>query len=142
MSHYILDTDVFTLIQHVNPVVLGHIDRVIKDGHTIGLSIVSVEEQFLGWQKRRHAAKTHKQYADASRLFSRAVTMWGEFPIAPETEASRATFEQLVRLKLNVGKNDLRIASVVFDLGAILVTHNLVDYRRIPGLRFEDWASP
>ena len=142
MTQYVLDTDVFSLIQHRNPVVTGQFREVVKAGHVVGLCIVSVEEQFLGWQKRLKAANTPAAFAQASLLFSGAVKMWGEFSIFPETEASRATLQQLIKRKLNVGKNDLRIASVALDLGAILVTHNLVDFRRIPGLKFEDWATP
>ena len=142
MSLYILDTDILSSIQNDNRVVVDRAEKAIADRHSVGLSIVSVEEQFYGWQKELNAARSVTEFAKASRSLTRAVRLWANFPIYPETESSRTTLQQLVRLKLNVGKNDLRIASVVFDLGAILVTHNHVDFRRIPGLRFEDWATP
>ena len=142
MSLYILDTDILSLIQQDSRVVIDRVEKATAEGHTVGLLIVSVEEQFYGWLKELSAARSVTEFAKASRSLTRAVRLWGRFQISPETESSRTMLQQLVRLKLNVGKNDLRIASVVFDLGAILVTHNLVDYRRIPGLRFEDWASP
>ena len=142
MSYYVLDTDVFTLFQLDTQPVVERVEAASKAGHMVGLCTVTVEEQFTGWMKRLNTAKTGSAYATASSLFARAIRLWGKFPIAPETEASRTTVQQFIKLKLNVGKNDLRIASVVLDLGAILVTRNLVDYRRIPGLKFEDWAVP
>jgi tRNA(fMet)-specific endonuclease VapC len=36
---------------------------------------------------------------------------------------------------------DLRIASIVLACDAILVTRNASDFRRVPGLRIENWAD-
>ncbi len=44
-------------------------------------------------------------------------------------------------MKLNVGKNDLRIAAIALENGAIVVTRNERDFRRVPGLAVENWAS-
>jgi predicted GH43/DUF377 family glycosyl hydrolase len=37
---------------------------------------------------------------------------------------------------LNIGKNDMRIASI-----AIVVTRNVRDFNRIPGLMIDDWSQ-
>ncbi len=42
---------------------------------------------------------------------------------------------------LNVRKMDLRIAAIVLEKGATLVSRNLRDFRRVPGLRVEDWSA-
>jgi tRNA(fMet)-specific endonuclease VapC len=41
---------------------------------------------------------------------------------------------------LNVLKNDLRIAAVTLEHGGILVSRNLRDFQRVPGLQVEDWT--
>lgn len=142
MSLYILDTDILSLLHQNNAVVIARVESAVTAGHSVGLSVVSVEEQFHGWMKELNAARTAALFARFSLALTRAVRLWNRFPLSPETEASRTTLQQFIKLKLNVGKNDLRIASVVVDLGAILVTRNAVDYRRIPGVKFEDWAAP
>jgi tRNA(fMet)-specific endonuclease VapC len=36
---------------------------------------------------------------------------------------------------------DLRIASVVLDHSATLITRNRRDFERVPGLMIEDWTT-
>lgn len=56
------------------------------------------------------------------------------------TKADMARFRELKALRLNVGPNDLRIAAIALGYGAMVVTRNMRDFERIPGLRCEDWS--
>ena len=49
-------------------------------------------------------------------------------------------FNALVKLKLNVGKMDLRIAAIALEHGATVVTRNVRDFGRVPNLTIEDWT--
>ena len=40
-----------------------------------------------------------------------------------------------------IGPHDLQIASIALQNGLILVTHNLREFSRVPGLICEDWQS-
>lgn len=42
---------------------------------------------------------------------------------------------------LPIGSNDLWIAAHAIDLGAILATNNEREFRRVPGLKLENWAA-
>ena len=46
---------------------------------------------------------------------------------------------QLERAGTPVGANDLLIASIARSNDLVLVTHNISEFERIPGLRVEDW---
>jgi len=38
-----------------------------------------------------------------------------------------------------IGPMDLLIAAIALEHGAVLVTHNLKEFRQIRGVRVEDW---
>lgn len=40
-----------------------------------------------------------------------------------------------------IGPNDLLIAATVLAHGAILVTHNVTEFKRVNGLAWEDWTA-
>jgi len=44
-------------------------------------------------------------------------------------------------MRLRIGTMDLRIAAITLAYGATLVTRNVQDFQRIPGLVIEDWTA-
>lgn len=58
--------------------------------------------------------------------------------------AAEARAAARIRLELEktgqpIGPMDLLIAATALEQGAVLVTHNVKEFRRIRGLRVEDW---
>ena len=47
----------------------------------------------------------------------------------------------LARLGTPIGPNDLMIASIALAQRAVVVTHNIGEFRRVGGLEIEDWES-
>jgi len=41
-----------------------------------------------------------------------------------------------------IGSNDLLIAAHALSLGAVVVTDNVLEFSRVPGLRVENWLRP
>ena len=56
-------------------------------------------------------------------------------------DAAVAEFRRLKAAKIKIGTMDLRIASIVLANDATLITMNLRDYERMPGLKVEDWTT-
>jgi tRNA(fMet)-specific endonuclease VapC len=48
---------------------------------------------------------------------------------------------QLRRQRIRIGTNDLKIASIALVHHALLLSANLRDFRRIPGLPVENWLE-
>jgi tRNA(fMet)-specific endonuclease VapC len=140
MALYVLDTDTFTLFRE------GHdeVNRRVQ-AHPpaeLATSVITVEEQLTGWYSLVRRARTPEQLEMAYRELAESVQFCSQVQILPYTQAAIGRFEGLRALRLNVGAMDLRIAAIVLEAGATLVTRNLRDFRRIPGLMIEDWTQP
>ena len=138
MAVYLLDTTTLTLLQRNHPRVTAVL--ATHTGDTVGITTVNVEEVVGGWFGLLRRAKTNAQEAQVSQSLADATTLLGRFLVYPITEPALDRFDRLVRLKLNVGKMDLKIAAVALELGATVVTNNVRDFGRVPGVLWEDWS--
>jgi tRNA(fMet)-specific endonuclease VapC len=140
MSRYLLDTDTITLIQ------FGHAAAAVRrlsaePDADVALSAVSFQEQMPGWLSRLHKLTTPALLADwYDRLVTRLFPVWCRFQLLPFSLAAIQRFEQLRTLRLKVGLMDLRLAAVALEIGMTVVTRNLRDFARVPGLNSEDWS--
>jgi tRNA(fMet)-specific endonuclease VapC len=138
MPAFVLDTDILSHYQRDHPRVCAAISEHSTDQHC--LSSVSIEEQISGWSGLSRSAKTHQDQERAAILLATVVVSWNRFAIVPITEPALRRFELLVGAKLNVKYNDLRIAAIALELGAVVVTRNRRYFGRVPGLVIEDWS--
>jgi tRNA(fMet)-specific endonuclease VapC len=60
--------------------------------------------------------------------------------ILPSSETAIAAFDLLLKAKLKIRANDLRIAAIAMEHGGIVVTRNARDFGRIPNVTMEDWS--
>ena len=56
-------------------------------------------------------------------------------------EEAAIAFHKLQSLKLNIGSMDLKIAAICLSHDALLLSRNLVDFNKVPGLRVENWLD-
>ena len=61
---------------------------------------------------------------------------WG-----PSGERRRTSVENLKRQRLRCGTMDLKIAAICLVHDGLLLTRNLSDFAKIPGLRVENWLD-
>jgi len=139
MAIYLLDTTTITHIQYNHPRVLAALTAHAID--TIGISSVNVEEMLWGWIRRIPQSRTPRDEATASTLLTESVIFLAGFSLVPMTEVAVNRYETLRRMKLNVGRNDLRLAASALELGATVATNNIRDFARVPGLNWVDWTK-
>ena len=58
------------------------------------------------------------------------------------TSAAGVEYQRLRRLRVRIGTMDLKIAAIVLTHDATLLTKNLSDFRKVPGLKVADWTLP
>lgn len=139
MSTYILDTSITTLHQYRHAVVIANLHLHSQD--QIYVTTVTIEESWIGCFTMMRKSKTNRQLAFASSMLANVTTHLAEFSVLPLSETALNQFDTLVKLNLNIGRNDLRIAAAALDIDATVVTANIRDFNRVPGLKWEDWSK-
>lgn len=138
----VLDTDILTLLQYGEGTEFEHFSRrLAKSGEVIYTTIVSFEEQLRGWLSRCAKARTPDAYTTASLRLRGLYEYYQRHPMLNFDQHAAERLVGLRSAKVRIGTMDLRIASIVLASSATLITRNLSDFRKVPGLRAEDWTK-
>lgn len=107
------------------------------------ISIVSVQEQMAGILSRFNKIKptaitelvrAYESLADISDFLH-------GFTCLPFDKEAATLFTKMRKLGVRIGTMDLRIACIVIEHDAVLLTRNAVDFEKVPGLKFENWLK-
>jgi tRNA(fMet)-specific endonuclease VapC len=139
MSLYVFDTDHLSLYQTGHPRVVANILLHLTD--RLAISVISIEEQLTGWQRALHQARDDARRAEVYRRMALTVESWSGWPVLPFGVAAMARHAALLRQRLNVASNDLKIAATALENNATVVTRNLRGFGRVPGSPCEDWSQ-
>jgi tRNA(fMet)-specific endonuclease VapC len=139
MSLCLLDTDMVSLYQHGHPRVCAAVAS--HPPSALAISVMTVEEQLSGWYSELRRAKKAPMLAAIYQRMATTVRFYATLPILSFTEPAIARYEDLKRLKIRIGKTDLRIAAIALEHGAVVVTRNARDFKQVRGLQIEDWSK-
>jgi tRNA(fMet)-specific endonuclease VapC len=139
---YVLDSDYLSLIGQAESKLGARLRRRMEE---IGVSefvttIASYEEQTRGWLAFSAKAKTVAKTIEAYRRLNRHLSLYCSMRVLDFDELAATRFQALKIAKLRVGTMDLRIAAIVLTHDATLLSRNLRDFERVPGLKVEDWT--
>jgi tRNA(fMet)-specific endonuclease VapC len=143
MAIYLLDTTTLTHLRHRHPGVYSMYSRHNDpmSGDIVGVASVNVEEVLTGWLGYLQRSRTPQEEQYASQMLNDTVYSLARFALYAMTDAAVIRHVALRKLKLNVGRNDLRLAALAMELGATVVTDNIRDFARVPGLLWVDWTK-
>ena len=84
-------------------------------------------------------------HASGQRFQKRFAELLASVPVEPFTREDAAHYARLrsalEKRGQGIGPIDTLIAAQALRLGATVVTHNLREFRRVPGLKVEDWQA-
>ncbi len=131
---FLLDTDIFIYIRQKRPEGVSRRFNRLHPGEA-AISVITYGELLYG------AAKSARR-ADA---FARLSAIINLLPILPVTKGAGETYGE-IRAQLEssgemIGNNDLWIAAHALAAGLTLVTNNEKEFRRVRGLKVQNWAG-
>lgn len=134
---YMLDTCICSFIMREQPeAVLRRLEQVALRNHRIVVSAVTYAEMRFGAIGKK-ASPRHTQLVDAFCARLDAVLPWDRAAVDATTEIKAS----LAAAGTPIGPNDTAIAGHAIAADAILVTNNMREFERVPGLTLEDWVK-
>jgi tRNA(fMet)-specific endonuclease VapC len=113
--------------------------RLAEADDEVCLPIVVVEEHLRGWLAAIHRVRdAHRQIVPYGRL-AKLVDFFTDWSLVDWNEPAADMFARLKSSRLRIGTQDLKIAAISLANDATLLSANLGDFQRVPGLRVEDW---
>jgi tRNA(fMet)-specific endonuclease VapC len=104
-------------------------------------TIITSQESAEGWFALIKRAPEVRSQVPAYTQYQHSLLLLQKLGMLPFDDESATRFEALQNLRLRIGTMDLKIASICLAHDATLLTRNLVDFRRVPGLRVENWLD-
>src|SRR6266851_5469348 len=132
-ARFLLDTNICIYIRRKKPEEVLRRFRALKAGEA-ALSVITFGELLYGAEKSAQRATA----LELLRELARVLPVMG----LPETvaEAYGTIRAELERKGKMIGNEDLWIAAHAKAAGLVLVTNNEREFRRVRGLKVENWA--
>ncbi len=139
---YLLDTDHISFLQRRSGLEFSNLTVRISQHSPadFALSIVSFHEQVLGAHTFINRAQTKADIIRGYTLLLETLQGFSVAPVCPLTSEAIAIFDELRVQKIRVSTMDLRIAAIAISQNLVLLTRNVSDFSKVPGLTTDDWT--
>jgi tRNA(fMet)-specific endonuclease VapC len=140
---FLFDTDHLVIIQQATSPEFDRISEkmVAHEQADFFVSIVTFHEQVMGWSTYLSRAKSKESVVRAYAKLRTILVDFAALQVLPFDEAAVDMFEAMRDQRVRVGTMDLRIATTALARDYTVLTRNLVDFQKVPGLRVENWAD-
>ena len=132
MLKYLLDTNIVIYTIKNRPAAVREIFK--RHAGQMAISTVTLGELIYGAER---SSQPERNLADIEGFAARLAVLPFDEPAAAHFGQGRA---ELYRSGKPIGPYDMMIAGHARALGLILVTNNVREFERVPGVRIENWA--
>ena len=138
----IMDTDHLSLVDK-DTMAAFNIGRRLAavPAEEVAVSIITYEEQMRGWLSYVARADNSVRQVESYQKLRLFVERFRRIPLIDDDTAASVEFQRLRQERVRIGTMDLKIAATCLAHDATLLTRNLSDFNKVPGLRAEDWSA-
>src|SRR2546423_14768142 len=139
---FILDTDHIGILQQESEAEFSKLMARLAEhpATSFYFTIISFHEQFLGWNAYIGKAKKIEGVVKGYDKLQQIVTDFNAAQVLPFDHAAAKEFLTLRKQNVRIGTMDLRIAAIASAHSMIVLTRNVRDFEKVPGLEVEDWT--
>lgn len=141
MTCYVLDTDHLSLYERAHPQVCDRILQTLQQTSVpLTTTVITVEEQYAGRLAQIRKASNPNNLIMAYGKLKVTFELFSDLEVLDYSIAANEYFRNFRQLGIRIGTQDLRIASITLAYQGILISRNLRDFEKVPGLMIQDWS--
>ena len=133
MLKYLLDTNIVIYVIKRRPIEV--LDLFNQQAGRMAMSTITLSELYHGAEKSAKVSQNLEVIEEFSSLLQ----------VLPYTAKASAHYGSIrnsfEKAGLPIGVNDLHIAAHARSEGLVMVTNNVSEFARVPGLMVENWVS-
>ena len=137
----VLDTNHFVALAAGGEMSRKLIQRADMSDADFFITVITPQEITQGWLAAINREPAGPKQVYAYRRFLHSLLGFPKLTILPFDDDCANEYVALQNQRLRVGTMDLKIAAICIANDAFLLSRNLVDFERIPGLRVENWLD-
>ena len=139
---FVLDSDHVTLLQRATSAeaqrLRFRLSSIRPDEKFV--TVITFEEQLRGWLAQIARSKSPLQQMEPYRRLEVLLKYYSAVNILSFDERVVEKFQELKAACIRIGTMDLKIAAITLAHDATLLSRNLRDFSKVPGLKVEDWS--
>ena len=124
----------------------GEMSRVLSQRATsrdadFFITVITPQEITQGWLSAINREPAGPKQVFMYRRFLHSLLGFPKLTILAFDDDAATQFIALQNQRVRIGTMDLKIAAICIAHGALLLSRNLVDFEKVPGLRVENWLD-
>jgi tRNA(fMet)-specific endonuclease VapC len=115
--------------------------RAAEQDADLVITVITPQEITQGWLAELNRENAGPDQIYAYQRFLHSLLGFSKLKIFPFDGDAARQFVSLQQQRTRIGTMDLKIAAICIAHDAMLLTRNLVDFEKVPGLRVENWLD-
>ena len=137
----ILDTNHYREWVHETPLGARLQHRLTGADADVFITVITAQEVSQGWTAEINRKHSGRDQVPAYHQFMCALKAFERITILPFDEEAAEEFHRLQKSVRKVGPMDLKIAGIAMSHDALLLSRDLKDFKKVRGLRVENWLD-
>jgi len=141
MTLYVMDTGHLSLFERNHPSVVSCVLKSRQSAlDDLSTTVISMQEQLEGRLAQIRRARDSEPLSLAYVRLKRTFKLFADLDVLDYSTVADTHFREFRKAGVRIGTQDLRIASIVLLSEGVLLTRNLRDFEKVPGLKIQDWS--
>ena len=137
----VLDTNHYVALAAGGEMSQKLVQRADREDADFFTTVITAQEITQEWLAALNCEPAGPKQVYGYRRFLHSILGFSKITVLPFDDEAAQRLVALQNQRIRVGTMDLKIAATCIAHDALLLSRNLVDFEKVPGLRVENWVD-